>query len=112
RLMVAMPSPVEPLRGEMNSPIDCLAPMVTKKTAAAANVTSHAPRSPDALFAGMWREGERSGAPCFVGLQMRIGSRKHRALASVHLSRHSTPQKIADDVVGFDRRMAFHITQH
>src|SRR5208283_826809 len=108
--MVAMPSPVEPLRGEMNSPNDCLAPMVTKRTAAAASVTGHALRSPDTLLAGMWCEHALSGAPCFVSLQMGIGSRKHRAFVSLFVSGNSTPQKIADDMVGFDRRVAFHIT--
>src|SRR5450755_4363047 len=45
RLMVVMPSPVELLSGEMNSPSDCLAPIVTIRIAAAASVITHALRA-------------------------------------------------------------------
>ena len=45
RLMVVVPSPVEPLSGEMNSPNDCLAPMVTIRMAAAASVITHVLRA-------------------------------------------------------------------
>jgi hypothetical protein len=43
--MVVMPSPVELLSGEMKSPSDCLAPIVTMRMAAAASVIVRAFRS-------------------------------------------------------------------
>ena len=52
RLIVVMPSAVELLSGETNSPIDCRAPWVTIRTAAAASVTSHAVRAPPGVEAG------------------------------------------------------------
>src|SRR5439155_25541460 len=42
--MVVIPSPVELLSGETNSPSDCRAPIVTMRIAAAASVTTHALR--------------------------------------------------------------------
>jgi hypothetical protein len=61
-----MPSPVDLLSGEMKSPSDCLAPMVTMRTAAAASVITHPFRW---LFDGMAYKRGRSGVPCWVGIQ-------------------------------------------
>jgi hypothetical protein len=43
--MVVMPRPVELFSGEMKSPSDCLAPIVTMRMAAAASIITHALRS-------------------------------------------------------------------
>src|ERR1700675_2958125 len=62
KLMVPMPSPVELLRGEMKSPRDCLAPIVTMRMAAAASVTTHAVRLLPSLLDDMPCEDQRSAA--------------------------------------------------
>ena len=41
-----MPRAVDVLSGEMNSPIDCRAPIVTMRIAAAARVTAQVPFTP------------------------------------------------------------------
>jgi hypothetical protein len=42
--MDAMPSPVEVLRGETKSPIDCRMPIVTIRNAAPVRITAHIAR--------------------------------------------------------------------
>src|ERR1700685_791512 len=112
KLMVAMSRPVDPLSGAMKSPIDCRAPIVTMRMAAAARVTPHALRAPPSLLAGMRGGRERPGAPCFVRLQMGIRRRKQRQLAAVCRHPAAAPKKIAQNMVGFDRSVAFHVTEH
>src|SRR5271163_2215381 len=60
RLMAPTPSPVVLFRGDMKSPSDCRAPIVTMRMAAAASVTTQALRPLLLLSTGIPRKPECS----------------------------------------------------
>src|SRR5450631_98532 len=60
RLIIVMPRPVELLSGETKSPIDCRAPIVTMRIAAAAMVTMNALRALAFAISGLMRDSWRS----------------------------------------------------